>query len=216
MVTLQELKPVTITYAITVCNEHVEIQRLIPFLLKHKKPLDNIIVLWDYINGTPEVEEYLRTHCVNNEFIWYKGPFRKDFSEWKNLLTSYCTNDYIFQIDADEVPNEMLMEHLHDIVLYNPQSDVFLVPRVNTVEGITQEHVQRWGWNVDNNGWVNYPDYQWRIYKNDGKIKWKNKVHETLDNFEQFSYLPPQEIYSLYHPKTIERQEKQNKLYNTI
>jgi hypothetical protein len=213
---LVQLQPISISYAITVCNEHVEIQRLIPFLLKHKKPQDNIVVLWDYLNGSKEVEEYLRTHGVNNEFAWYSGPFRKDFAEWKNQLTHYCNGNYIFQIDADEVPSEHLMEHIHDVLFANPQSDVLLVPRVNTVEGITQEHIQKWGWRQDNNGWINFPDYQWRIYKNNNKIKWKNKVHEILDNYEKFSYLPPNEEFVLYHPKDIQKQVKQNQLYNTI
>lgn len=213
---LQKLQPISITFAVTVCNEHVEIQRLIPFLLKHKKPQDNVIVLWDHLNGSPEVEEYLRTHSVSNEFVWYSGPFRKDFSEWKNLLTSYCNRDYIFQIDADEIPSEYLMHVVHDILFVNPQSDVFLVPRVNTVEDITEHHIQKWGWHVNESGWINFPDYQWRIYKNNSKIKWKNKVHEILDNYEQFSYLPPNEEYVLYHHKDIKRQEKQNSYYNTL
>ena len=37
------------------------------------------------------------------------------------------------------------------------------------------------GWNVNDKGWVNWPDYQWRIWKNKPKIKWKNKVHEVLE-----------------------------------
>ena len=27
--------------------------------------------------------------------------------------------------------------------------EMLLVPRVNTVEGLTQEHIQKWGWRVD-------------------------------------------------------------------
>jgi hypothetical protein len=37
-----------------------------------------------------------------------------------------------------------------------------------------------------------------------------------LGGYKTFTTLPPQEEFSLYHPKTIEKQEKQNKFYNTI
>jgi hypothetical protein len=206
-----------IVYAITVCNEFNEIQKLINFLLKHKRSNDAIIVLYDYKNGDKEIELFLRSHSINGEFNWYKEDFNNDFAEWKNKLISYCDgNDYIFQIDADEIPNEYLISILPTILESNPEVDVYLTPRVNTVEGITKEHIQKWGWVVDGKGWINYPDYQWRIWKNKPEIKWINKVHERLDGHKTFVTLPSQEEFSLYHPKTIERQEKQNNYYNTL
>ena len=205
-----------ISYAITVCNEFVEIQRLLHFLLKEKRPQDNIVVLYDEINGDPEVESFLRTHSVNNEYFWYKAPFNKHFADWKNLLTSHCTGKYIFQIDADELPTEDLIVNLPHILEINQDVDVLRVPRINTVEGLTPQHIQKWGWNVNEKGWVNWPDYQWRIYKNIPSIKWINKVHERLDGFKIYSTLPAQDEFCLLHPKTIERQEKQNEFYNTL
>ena len=93
---------------------------------------------------------------------------------------------------------------------------MYVVPRVNTVEGLTQEHIQKWKWQVDDNGWVNWPDFQTRIYRNTPEIKWINKVHERLDGHKQFAYLHMEEEWSLYHPKTIERQENAVKLYQII
>jgi hypothetical protein len=139
-----------------------------------------------------------------------------DFASFKNHLTQQCTGDYIFQIDADEIPNEKLIEVLPDLLEYNIECEVLLVPRVNTVDGLTQEHIQKWHWNVNESGWVNWPDNQWRIYKNSPEIKWINKVHERLDGFKVWSALPEMEEYSLYHPKTIERQEKQNSYYESL
>jgi hypothetical protein len=49
-----------ISYAVPVCNEFVEIQRLITFLLENKRDEDEIVVLYDSNNGDPEVETYLR------------------------------------------------------------------------------------------------------------------------------------------------------------
>ena len=205
-----------ISYAITVCNEFVEIQKLISFILKNKRNEDEIIILFDSKNGDPTIEEYLRSHSVNGEFIWVKGEFGNHFADWKNKLTKLCSGDYIFQIDADELPHTKLMESLPEILEKNSHNDVFLVPRVNTVEGILDEHINKWGWRLNEKKWINWPDNQWRIYKNNGTIKWINKVHERLDGFKTFASLPPIEEFALYHPKTIDRQEKQNQYYDTL
>ena len=203
-----------ISYAITVCNELEEIKHLVSFLLLHKREEDEVIILFDD-KGTKEVWEYL-IKVEERLTLLHKDKFTNDFSQWKNLLTKLCTGDYIFQIDADEIPNLTLIEHLPEILEMNQGVDVLLVPRVNTVEGLTQEHIQKWGWVVDDQGWVNYPDFQWRIYKNTPDIKWINKVHERLIGYKTISNLPQIEACSLYHPKTIERQERQNNYYNTL
>ena len=186
------------------------------FLLKHKRNQDEIVILYDSKNGSKGVEEYLRSHSINGEFNWHSGEFNNHFADWKNKLASFCSGDYIYQIDADEIPHQVLLDHLPEILGNNPDNEVYLVPRVNTVEGLTDEHIKKWGWNVDDKGWVNYPDYQWRIWKNKPEIKWKNKVHEVLDGFQTYAAIPSTEQLSLYHPKTIDRQEKQNAYYDTL
>lgn len=205
-----------ISYAITVCNEFIEIQRLIAFLLKHKRIQDNIVVLYDSKNGDQEVESYLRSVSINGELAWHKAEFQGHFADWKNHLTSLCDSDYIFQIDADEMPCTTIIESLPFILEQNPETEVYLVPRVNTVEGMTQDHMQQWGWNVNAEGWINWPDYQWRIFKNTPSIRWKNKVHEVLDGYKKYAHLPMEEDYSLYHPKTIDRQVRQNQYYENL
>ena len=205
-----------ISYAITVCNEIVEIQKLIPWLLENKRPEDEIVVLYDSKGGIEPVEEYLRAKSVNIEFILHSGEFKGHFADWKNKLTKLCSGDYIFQIDADEFPHKSLITALPVILEGNPDNEVYLVPRVNTVEGLTEQHISKWGWKVNSEGWVNYPDYQWRIWKNKPEIKWKNKVHEVLEGFKTYAPLPSKEELSLYHPKDIKRQEKQNEYYNTL
>ena len=205
-----------ISYAITDCNEFIEIQKLVLFLLKHKRDKDEIVILYDYKNGDKGIEEFLRSHSINSEFIWHKGDFNHHFADWKNHLTNLCTGDYIFQIDADEIPNKQLIYSLPEILKGNPNNEVYLVPRVNTVEGLTDEHIQKWRWNVNEKGWVNWPDNQWRIWKKKDEIKWRNKVHEVLEGYKTYAALPPMEELALYHPKTIDRQVKQNEYYNTL
>ena len=204
-----------ISYAITVCNEFQEIQRLINFLIKNKRVEDEIVVLFDSTNGTPNIEEFLRAKSVNGEFNWFNYSFNGHFANMKNRLTDMCNGDYIFQIDADEMINKYCLENLPMVLQYNP-IEAYRVPRINTVEGLTPEHIQKWGWRVDEKGWVNYPDYQWRVWKNKPQIKWKNKVHEVLNGFKTYAALPAMEGLSLYHPKDIDRQEKQNSYYNTL
>ena len=205
-----------ISYAITVCNEFVEIQKLIPFLLKHKRYEDEIVVLYDINNGHEGIEQFLRAKSINGEFAWLPGEFNGHFADWKNKLTSMCSGDWIFQIDADEIPHKDLIEYLPEIILSNPENEVIRVPRVNTVFGLTEEYVRQWGWNVNDRGWVNWPDFQWRVWKNHQKIKWVNKVHEVLEGYSTYSNLHEDERFALYHPKDIEKQVKQNNFYNTL
>ena len=207
-----------ISYAIPVCNELKEIQRLLGFLMSNKRNQDEIIVLYDTNNGTADVETFL-DHYTKDNFNWfklYKSSFNGHFAEWKNLLSSYCTGDYIFQIDADEILSLEGCQLIPQIIESNPQVEVYRVPRINTVKGLTQEHIQKWRWQVNEKGWINFPDSQWRIYKNNSKIKWKNKVHEVLEGYDRYSELPYDEELCLIHNKTIERQEKQNEYYNTL
>ena len=204
-----------ISYAITVCNELKEIQQLVGFLLTHKQNEDEIVILMDS-NGTEEVWSYLLK--IESELgVLNTIPFNKDFSKFKNHLNSLCSGDYIFNIDADELPSETLINNVHELIEMNPEVKAFALPRVNTVEGLTQEHIQKWGWRVDDENRVNYPDYQVRIYKNIPEIYWEGKVHETLNIKKEVVSLPyGTEDWALYHPKQIERQEKQNNYYNTL
>jgi len=201
-----------ISYAIPVCNEYKEVKRLISFLLKNKRSEDEIVVLFDSNNGTKKVKNFLDKQKEIN-LITYN--FDGHFANMKNELTSKCKGDYIYQIDADEIIHSEILKHL-PLILESNDVEVLRVPRINTVTGLTQEHIQKWGWKVDDKGWVNFPDYQWRIYKNNPKIKWKNKVHEILEGHNTFGELPSNPAFCLIHEKTIERQEKQNKYYSNL
>tara|TARA_R110000803_G_scaffold57060_2_gene114864 strand:+ start:1094 stop:1723 length:630 start_codon:yes stop_codon:yes gene_type:complete len=207
-----------ISYAITVCDEFIEIQNLLKFIIENKRVFDEVVVLVDMTKNGPtsELLGYLHKLSYNNYITLLEQPFNNHFADWKNMLTKSCKGDYIFQIDADELPSVSLIENLPFILEANADNEVYLVPRVNTVEGLTEDHISLWGWSVNDKGWVNWPDYQWRIWKNKPEIKWKNKVHEVLEGFKTYAQLPSIEEAALYHPKTIERQEKQNNYYNTL
>ena len=205
-----------ISYAITGCNEFVEIQKLVNLSRKNKRQQDEIVILYDQKNGDEEIANWLTKQSKYPNVQFWRGFFEGHFADWKNKLKDYCEGDYIFQIDADELPNKALIDNLPAILESNPNVDVYLVPRVNTVEGLTIDHQLKWRWNVNEKGWVNWPDFQWRIWKNKPEIKWINKVHERLDGHREFATLPAEEVYALYHPKDIKRQEKQNEYYESL
>ena len=203
-----------ISYAIPVHNEHEELDRLLGHLLKHKKENDEILVQCDEGNTTGNVYKVLDKYKGQIHVIEF--PLNRDFASFKNNLKNHCTGDWIFQIDADEVPDEYLIDTLPSILKNNPNTEVFWVPRINTVQGITREHIRKWGWNMDNNDRINFPDYQCRILQNTPTIQWVSKVHEVLYGHKSQTQLPSNDEFCLIHPKSIERQESQNKLYSTI
>ena len=201
-----------ISLAITVCNEHQELETLLNYLEDRAlHPNYEIVIQIDQDNYTEDVLSAIINRGIKHWFF----PLNKDFASYKNELAKHCSGEYIFQIDADEIPTLDLLDMLPSILESNPEVDVYLVPRINTVSGITEEHILKWGWKYENER-VNFPDYQWRIYRNNNTIKWINKVHERLEGYKTFSTLPAQDEFCLLHPKTIERQEKQNQFYNTI
>ena len=206
----------TISYAITCWNEIEELTKLLNFLQLHIRKEDEIVIQYDESSVTDEVKEYvnlMNSIHANHTVIGF--PLNKDFASFKNNLKSHCTKDYIFQVDADEIPHEYLVEYLGEVLETNPV-DIVFVPRVNTVEGLEQSHIDKWKWNVNEKGWVNFPDYQTRIYRNTEDVTWMNKVHEKITGYDTFSNFPAEEHWALYHPKQINRQEEQNKFYETI
>jgi len=205
-----------ISYAITIHNEIEEIKHLLPLLLENIREEDEIVIQQDNTNLDEVVYTYLKSQIEGTNVKYVQHSLNGDFSQFKNNLTDNCTGDYIFQIDADEYPNGYLLSTLPQILEFNPSNEVYFVPRVNTVEGLTQAHIQKWGWRVNEKGWVNFPDHQMRIWKNKPEIRWVNKVHEVLKGYKSYAALPSDEEMSLYHPKEIDRQEKQNEFYEKL
>lgn len=206
----------TISYAITACNEHEELKRLIDQILSRKRKDDEIVVQVDEKKVTDQVMSLLLAYSQDIARI-VKFPLNNDFATFKNNLKINCKKDYIFFVDADEYFSDTLIENLPEVLDENPQIDMYLVPRYNTVSGITEQHINEWKWSVDQNGRINWPDYQSRIVKNSPNIRWINRVHETIQGYK-FSCVFPNtdEDWCLYHPKTIERQIKQNEYYSNI
>ena len=201
-----------ISYGITVHNEAEELEKLLANLLLGIDEEDEVVIC---VDGDDEnVKDVIELYSIDSRVIHYNRKLDGNFSDQKNSVIEKSSGDYIFHIDADEYPNKVLLQQLKQILEMNDGVDLIWIPRVNTIDGMKEEHIQRWGWKVSEKGWVNYPDYQARVFRNDEKIRWTRPLHEFIDGCKTYSHLPPHEELSLYHPKTIQRQEEQNVWYN--
>mgnify|MGYP001235767547 FL=1 len=204
-----------ISYGITVHNEADELNKLLEILIHKTDAEDEIVICVDGEDDAVRfvLDSWTQQYAHTKMIKVYQRKLDKDFAAQKNSVIENSVGDYIFHIDADEYPNEILLQQLKQILEIN-DVDLVWIPRVNTVEGMEQHHIQKWGWRVTENKWVNYPDYQARVFRNDKSIRWERPLHEVIRGYKTYSHLPPHEELSLYHPKTIERQEEQNMFYN--
>lgn len=204
-----------ISYGILTHNEGAYIEQLLSFLVKHKKENDEIVVIDDYSEDVL-TKAILEEYEADGLIKLYKNSLENHFGNQKNFLNSVCSGDFIFQIDADEMPSEYMLKVIHVMLESNPEVDMYFVPRINIVNGLTSDHIRKWNWTINQHGWVNFPDWQGRIYRNSTEIHWINAVHEVLKGYKHYSVLPDSEEYCLYHEKEISRQEQQNDYYDTI
>lgn len=204
-----------ITYYITVCNEEDELKRLLEALAPRLTD-DEIIIQYDVTRVTDNVKIIIKSFIERYKNIRSYGyPLNNHFADFKNKIFDYSPiGEYIIQIDADELPSELFINYIKNVLVVNDVIDIFAIPRRNKVIGITPEHLKKWNWKIDGFGRINGDDYQWRILKNDGKIRWVNKVHEKLTNYKTYSYIPPKMYFD--HIKTIEKQESQNNYYSNL
>lgn len=204
-----------VSFAILSHNEGEYLDDLIGQLCKVKNKEDEIVIVDDF-------SDHAFTKIILNEnehakrISLYRRHLDKDFAAQKNFLNSKCKGDWIVNIDADESLSPLLAEQLHDLIELNKNTDVIWVPRINIVNGISDEYLNKWGWRIDKEGHVNFPDWQLRIYKNKPEIYWVGKVHEVLNGYKNYSFLPAEKEYCLIHIKTIDRQDSQNRFYGGI
>ncbi|WP_437922301.1 glycosyltransferase [Sphingobacterium sp. LRF_L2] len=212
---LKKTKP-TISFGITVCNEYNELKKLLTHLLKHISDRDEVIILQDITNEEDSVTALITAYGDRVKHI--KAKLNGDFATFKNKLINESTGDYLFQIDADEIPSLTLLDNLIPFLQKNRKVDCFCVPRINIVNGITAAYLVKWNWTQNKDGYINFPDFQMRIIKlKQREIYWSNKVHEILVGYKKVMHLPHEDYtYCLYHEKDLEKQELQNHFYDQI
>jgi len=121
------------------------------------------------------------------------------------------------QVDADEQMPPSLLNALR-AVAKKGDIDLLWIPRINVVRGATEDHIKKYNWTINEMGWEGFPDFQSRFVSTKGHVKWKNKVHEVLSGANNQARLltDPIEHFCILHVKDIQKQEKQNDLYDTI
>jgi glycosyltransferase involved in cell wall biosynthesis len=201
-----------ISYAILTHNEGEYIAKLLTLLTTYKRDVDEIVIVDDHSNDE-------KTKFILNDFkdlikLEYR-TFDGDHTQ-KNYLNSLCTGDYILQLDADELVKPEFIEMLPQLLEDNNEIDLFIMPRINTVEGLTPEYIAKWRWNVNEKGWVNFPDHQMRLYRNCNWVEWDGLLHSKIKGHKTFVFLPSDELFCILHPKQLERQVAQNDLYDKI
>ena len=203
-----------ISYSILTHNETKSLEKLLRFLVKWKADGDEIVILDDY-SDDEKTKQILDFYVSAKDIIYEQRSLNNDYATQKNYLKSMCSGDYSFNLDADEMISRWLIKNIHGILEDN-QIDLIYLPRINTVEGLTQQHIQQWGWNVNEEGWINFPDWQGRVFKNRPNIKWEKPVHEMIKGFQTYAHLPTEKPFCMLHYKKIEKQEQQNKKYDGI
>ncbi len=201
----------TISYAITVCNEAEQLDLLLDYLQPYLEEGDEIVVQADKANVTTEVRQVVSKHkaAITKYEEW---PLNLDFAQAKNHLNSLCKGAYIFQLDADELPQRWLAENIHAIIDHLPLIELFKFPRVNFLldDETFKKALQRKG-DIDADR-ISWPDYQGRLYKNrPGRIRWHRTLHERIRGHLLFWHLPKDERYALLH---IKRKEQDKEKWN--
>lgn len=144
---------INISYCITVCNEFDELLRLTNFLLPYVQGDDELLIQYDSEKVTDEVKSYLNIiQAVEPQKVTViSAKLDNDFANFKNNLKRHARGIYILQLDADEMISDVFMTDVHDIIEENKNVDIFFMPRLNTVDGITEAHVKKWGWKITKN-----------------------------------------------------------------
>ena len=194
-----------LSYAITVCNESRELYSLIAFLKKVKDPEDEINILVDSLHVTPNVRDVIEFY--KDDIVVNERDFDGDFSKHRNFHNFKCAGDYIFLIDADEMPQELLIKNIKPNIEQSG-GDVFMVPRINIHPGSTKEWLDACNFKVNEVGWINWPDYNCRIFKNEPtKIRFTNSLHESITGFEKRIIIEAKPELAIWHIKSVEKQD---------
>jgi len=206
-----------ISYLVTTKNTGFELQFLLERLYKYGQ--NNECIILDDYSDDADTLQVLNNISNNTFFKIYKHKLDRNYSEHKNYGKSHCRGEYIFQIDDDELPSEVLLENLNDIIELNKNVDIFWIPRINDFRGVNAENSRQWGWRLtpyENRLIVNWPDPQGRLFKNLPHMEWKRRLHEKIEGSKTHVHLPYEYELALHHKKTIEKQIQTNIKYNKL
>ena len=199
-----------LSYLVTTHNETDCLDTLLSKLISFKKDNHEVVLLDDY-SDNPTTISIIEKYKSSINFQQKK--LQNDYGAHKNYGIGLCKGEWIFQIDADELPTDVLLENIDVLLQSNANNEALWLPRLNYFVGVTQTDIQMWGWNY-HDGMINYPDYQSRLFKNLPHIRYERRLHEKVEGYKSYAFIPPQKDIALIHNKTIEKQRETNMKYN--
>ena len=198
-----------ISYQILCKNEDSSLEALLDLLVSNKKNTDEINVCRDSLGENPKTLEVINK--FKSQINYFEREITHTIHNQKNWLATKATGDYLFYLDADELLSPTFIQNLHPIIEANPETDIYFLPRINTVPGLTQEYIQQRGWQVNEKGWINFPDVQDRLFKHNSGIHYHEIPHGRLSNEgKKYTTFPLEELYSIIHNKPFEKQVSDN------
>jgi hypothetical protein len=186
---------VKITYSIQVRDESRELFTLLDFLIKVIDYVDNIHVVVDTTHKTEKVQEVLE-HFSKNITVFERAF---DTSHGNSMYhKEVATGDYVFTLEADEIPQETLIKSIKSVISVEG-SEIIFVPRVNICPNMTQEylHISE-GFEMNRVGWLNWPDYQSRIYRRDDHITWSEDDVPKLHGSDKVTGMKDSPLLALW------------------
>lgn len=201
-----------LSYLVTCHNETSSLDKLLSKLVQNKKDNHEIVLLDDY-SDNPESLEIIQKYKEKTSFHQHK--LDRNYGAHKNYGIEQCKGTWIFQLDGDEYPTDLLLENIDVVLESNADNEVLWLPRLNYFVGVTELDVKTWGWNYQD-GMINFPDYQSRVYRNLLHIRYQRRLHEKVEGFKTYTFVPPQKDYAIVHEKTIEKQRQTNLNYNKM
>lgn len=201
-----------LSYLVTCHNETSSLEKLLSKLVQSRKDNHEIVLLDDY-SDNPETLGIIQKYKEQVKFHQHK--LDRNYGAHKNYGIEQCKGNWIFQLDGDEYPTDLLLENIDAVLESNADNEVIWLPRLNYFHGVTQQDVMQWGWNYNDN-MINFPDYQSRIYRNLSHIRYQRRLHEKVEGFKAYTFVPPQKDYAIVHEKTIEKQRQTNLNYNKL
>lgn len=161
------------------------------------------------------LNSYSESISNSDVFKIFEHEWDDDFSKQKNFCISKAKNDWVVFIDADETYEHIFWNQLPWIIAEAEEKKVDCIsfPRKNFITNLKgnelEEYAKKNDWKIAPIfNWVNYPDYQQRLFKS--SLRYTGKTHERIVGYE--TGVRVNGIHCL-HYKTVERQNKSFKLY---
>lgn len=132
-------------------------------------------------------------------------PFANHFADQRNFALEHCRAEWVFELDADEIPSTPLLAGLRDIASDAEKSgnDCVGLVRLNVIDDAL----------VASPGHLGL-DYQYRLHNR--RCHWRGAVHEEIAGYRARFEQPWHDGHFLIHDKKSGRHVERNAFYRTL